>query len=431
MDRPNPVFEVDVAAPPGLRPRSPLFWAALALTVSVFPLIWMGGLVTSHQAGLSVPDWPNSYGYNMVLFPPSLWVGGIFYEHTHRLLGTLSGFLATILLLMAWAPAATPRGRRGWAIAAAGMWTVTVLAVVFTVFATRGQWLSTATTKLLPHFAVGFGSLAVVATLAWLCRRREPRRWVRWLTVGVFVAVCVQGAMGGLRVVLADIDLAVVHGCFAEAFFALAAFTTLACSKWWARVEVEPVTSGSTGRGSIFTAGRLAGLTTLLIFCQLVAGALMRHYGAGLAIPGVLVYGKLLPPTDPAALDAINSHRAWVQHLPPLASLTQLWLHFAHRVGATLVTLAICTTAWQVFRKFGTSRAAGRTAVILSGLLVTQVTLGVLTVYTRKSADVASAHVAVGALTLMTAAVLTAVLARQAARRPANVVPPTPVLFRT
>src|SRR5438128_3403024 len=85
---------------------------ALLTAAATFPLIWMGGLVTSHQAGLSVPDWPNSYGYNMVLFPPSLWVGGIFYEHTHRLLGTLSGFLATVLLLMAWGPARTSIGRR-------------------------------------------------------------------------------------------------------------------------------------------------------------------------------------------------------------------------------------------------------------------------------------------------------------------------------
>jgi glutathione-regulated potassium-efflux system protein KefB len=37
-------------------------------------------------AGLAVPDWPNSYGYNMFLFPPRFWVGNIFYEHTHRLM---------------------------------------------------------------------------------------------------------------------------------------------------------------------------------------------------------------------------------------------------------------------------------------------------------------------------------------------------------
>jgi len=50
------------------------------------PVIGLGGLVTSHEAGMSVPDWPNTYGYNLFLFPISKWVGGVFYEHTHRLL---------------------------------------------------------------------------------------------------------------------------------------------------------------------------------------------------------------------------------------------------------------------------------------------------------------------------------------------------------
>ena len=63
----------------------------------------MGGLVTSHGAGMSVPDWPNSYGYNMFLFPPSLWIGGILYEHTHRLMGTVVGIcLESRCTIVAW-----------------------------------------------------------------------------------------------------------------------------------------------------------------------------------------------------------------------------------------------------------------------------------------------------------------------------------------
>src|SRR5215210_1770480 len=81
---------------------------ALLTAAATFPLIFMGGLVTSHGAGMSVPDWPNSYGYNMFLFPPAQWVGGIFFEHTHRLLGTLSGFLSIALVCLAWGPAARP-----------------------------------------------------------------------------------------------------------------------------------------------------------------------------------------------------------------------------------------------------------------------------------------------------------------------------------
>src|SRR6185503_1148618 len=85
---------------------------ALLTAVATFPLIFMGGLVTSHGAGMSVPDWPNSYGYNMFTFPPSQWVGGIFYEHTHRLMGSLVGLFATFLFMIAWGFGRSAESRR-------------------------------------------------------------------------------------------------------------------------------------------------------------------------------------------------------------------------------------------------------------------------------------------------------------------------------
>jgi cytochrome c oxidase assembly protein subunit 15 len=75
---------------------------ALATAVATLVLIGLGGLVTSHEAGLSVPDWPTTYGYNMFLFPVSKWVGGIFFEHTHRLMASLVGFLTAILAIWLW-----------------------------------------------------------------------------------------------------------------------------------------------------------------------------------------------------------------------------------------------------------------------------------------------------------------------------------------
>ena len=75
---------------------------ALIVAWSIFPLIFIGGLVTSKDAGLSVPDWPNSYGYNMFAFPPSLWTGNIFYEHTHRLYASFVGLLTIVLAAWAW-----------------------------------------------------------------------------------------------------------------------------------------------------------------------------------------------------------------------------------------------------------------------------------------------------------------------------------------
>src|SRR5262245_31871509 len=65
-------------------------------------LICSGGMVTSKNVGLAVPDWPTTFGYNMFLFPVSKWVGGILFEHTHRLMGSLVGLLTIILSVWLW-----------------------------------------------------------------------------------------------------------------------------------------------------------------------------------------------------------------------------------------------------------------------------------------------------------------------------------------
>ena len=65
-------------------------------------LITAGGMVTSTGAGLSVPDWPNTYGYFMFSFPPSMMVGGIFYEHGHRMIASIVGLLTIGLAVWLW-----------------------------------------------------------------------------------------------------------------------------------------------------------------------------------------------------------------------------------------------------------------------------------------------------------------------------------------
>src|SRR5438445_11179253 len=75
---------------------------ALFTAVCTAFLSFVGGLVTSTESGLSVPDWPTTYGWNMFTFPLSKWVGGIFYEHTHRIVASLVGFLTVILTVWTW-----------------------------------------------------------------------------------------------------------------------------------------------------------------------------------------------------------------------------------------------------------------------------------------------------------------------------------------
>lgn len=307
----------------------PLHLLALAVVCCTFPLIFMGGLVTSHQAGMSVPDWPNSYGYNMFLFPPRLWIGGILYEHTHRLAATVVGFLSILLTICAW--------------------------------------------------------------------RTENPRWIKWLATSVLGAVIFQGVLGGLRVVWVDLDLAIVHACFAQAFFCLAAFMAVVTSKWWIKTESRPLTTAS--RRLI----ALAFACVAAIYLQLIIGACMRHFKAGLAIPDFPTnYGHILPPPN---LQAINNYRVMKLNLDPV-TMGQIWLHFAHRIGALIVTILLLSLIAHVIYHNRRDRKLLAPAIALFFLLASQITLGILTVLWRKPADIASAHVAVGALTLVTTFVL-------------------------
>ena len=83
-------------------------------------LIVAGGLVTSTGSGLAVPDWPNTYGTFMFAFPLSKMVGGIFYEHGHRLIASTVGLLT--IALAVWTARVEPRRwvrRLGWTALAA------------------------------------------------------------------------------------------------------------------------------------------------------------------------------------------------------------------------------------------------------------------------------------------------------------------------
>lgn len=75
---------------------------ALVVVAATALVVIAGGLVTGHSAGFSVYDWPTSEGSNMFLYPLSKMVGGIFYEHTHRLFGTLVGVCAIALMIHRW-----------------------------------------------------------------------------------------------------------------------------------------------------------------------------------------------------------------------------------------------------------------------------------------------------------------------------------------
>ena len=92
------------------RPLLHLFAALVAASTAV--LIFAGGMVTSTGSGLSVPDWPNTYGWFMFTFPLDKMVGGIFYEHSHRLIASTVGALILVLAIWLWRAEPRPWLRR-------------------------------------------------------------------------------------------------------------------------------------------------------------------------------------------------------------------------------------------------------------------------------------------------------------------------------
>lgn len=300
-------------------------------------LICSGGMVTSKGVGLAVPDWPTTFGYNMFFFPVSQWVGGIFFEHTHRLLASGIGFLSIILAF----------------------------------------WLAFS----------------------------KAQRWIKtlgWVSLG---AVILQGVLGGLRVTLLKDQIGIFHACLAQAFLGLLVVIALATSPVWRRLL-----EGGTAlpRRSLAT---LALIITALIYGQLALGATMRHQHRDLSILDFpLAFGQVIPATDPATIAGINETRN-AQAMSEV-SAGQIWLQMTHRFMAAIIGLAIAAFWLLVRREKNVSSFLGKLANLWLGLVILQITLGAWTIWSNKAADIATAHVAVGALTFATAIVISATVLR-------------------
>jgi cytochrome c oxidase assembly protein subunit 15 len=163
-------------------------------------------------------------------------------------------------------------------------------------------------------------------------------------------------------------------------------------------------------------------LATGLIFLQLVLGALMRHQHAGLAIHDFpLAYGQLWPATDAGSLARYNQAR--VEDTSVTAF--QIGLQMFHRLGAVAAVTAVWAAFAVAWRRLGWSSPVTRLATAWAALLATQFALGAATLWSDKAADIATTHVAVGALSLVTGTLLT-MIARKLMSVPAAV-PPEPL----
>jgi heme a synthase len=169
------------------------------------------------------------------------------------------------------------------------------------------------------HRLIGSVVGALTLTLAAVLWALDRRSWVRRLGVAALGAVIVQGILGGLRVVLVAEELAIVHGAFAQAFFALVAGLALVTSSAW-NAPVEPNATQALRR-----VRRLALITTVGLYVQVMLGALVTHLGArvdahlglaGLISAAVILLGRRIPP----------GRAVWPELVFPMGMLRALWI---------------------------------------------------------------------------------------------------------
>jgi cytochrome c oxidase assembly protein subunit 15 len=315
-------------------------------------------MVTSKGVGLAVPDWPTTFGYNMFLFPVSQWVGGIFFEHTHRLIASTVGLLTIILAIWIW--------------------------------------------------------------------RVDERRWMRKVGFAALGAVILQGVLGGLRVTMLKDEIGIFHALLAQAFLGMVIIITLTTSRFWRRILMvgtarcavrepgdAPVRNSRTPQRGVptRTLGRVVICTTIVIYLQLGLGATMRHQHRDLSILDFpAAYGRIIPDTSPAKLAEINGWR----DARALSDVTpfQIWLQLTHRFFALIIAAGVIASLILARRTGQNAGALSRFTDLWFLLLACQITLGAWVIWSNKAADIATAHVAIGATMFALGVALSAICLR-------------------
>jgi cytochrome c oxidase assembly protein subunit 15 len=269
---------------------------AIFVAICTFLLVIAGALVTSNDAGLSVPDWPTSFGS----FRMPRMVGGVKFEHSHRMIAGGVGILTIILALALWI--------------------------------------------------------------------KDSRRWVKWIGGAAVLAVLAQAGLGGITVLFhLPVTISTSHATLAQIFFCLtASLAFFTRADWrWDEPKLEDASTPSLQHLSVVTTGA--------ILVQLILGAVYRHSGMGV---------------EP------------------------------HVVGACVITMLVVWVVARIIMKFSQARALLRSALWLATLLMLQLSLG-MGAYLVKMAgrnapqplstvvNMTTAHVAVGALVLVTSLYLT------------------------
>jgi heme a synthase len=230
------------------------------------------------------------------------------------------------------------------------------------------------------RLAAGTVVILTLVLMAWAWRA-EPRRWVRRLVIVAFGLIVVQAVLGGITVLLElPLAIAVTHAATAQALFCMMVSIAIFTNPRW---STTPHLDDPPARIPL---PALAAATTVVIYMQILVGALMRHMSAGLVIPDFpLSFGYLVPPY-------------WNEYIA---------INFAHRCGALVVSAMIVWTLARVIRTHRDVAALRRPALPMFILLVAQICLGAIAIWSGRAVIPTTSHVAVGAAVLATSLTLT------------------------
>ena len=317
---------------------------ALITVPAAMILVWWGATVTTNDVGLSVPDWPLAYGK----VNPDGWtqVPALLQEHGHRWAGMIVG-----LLVLSQYTFQLVRHRGGL--------------IEFVAMAT----CSIGFLYLVWSGALGLASLVGVMGFFWLTLAWYSQRWkpLRGLTTLALLLVVLQASLGGLRVLKMSDPYGIVHGCLGQLFFCLLLLIAYLSSSTWRHGRL--ILTGKDRSAAL----SLSALLFVLVFGQLIVGAILRHtQRVHLAASDILTTnGHWMPPTSAPDLFTLFLHK-----------------YYGFTLGVIVIVVAVKAQKWV-----GAAPVIRWIPPLLMVMPMVQVTLGIFVVIAGKSFWVTNFHV--------------------------------------
>ncbi len=223
-----------------------------------------------------------------------------------------------------------------------------------------------------------FEGLLILGEMIWILHveKNSGRKWLKNFSIIAFVAVCLQGILGGITVLLGlSTIVSSLHALLAHSLMASAVAMALATSRSWITLRKQSVQVPKNLQKTML-------ITVIAAFLQVLMGALVRHTYSGMAIQDFpLAFGQVFPP------------------LPTFG----IAIHYFHRVGALIVSILIFVQGVRILRHSNELSMLRLPAILLMLLVLVQITLGAFVIWTQEHVVINTLHVGGGTAVLATA----------------------------